>query len=310
MVSDCSEFAWVDGIRPWDVTRRGEQIMVDGTCFIGIDVAEDQLDVAIRPTGERWQVPNEPSAWPDIVARVQALDPSLLVLEASGDLEAGLVAALALGEVPVAVANPHEVRDFAVATGRLGDSSTIDATILAHYAEAVHPPTRPMPMAQTEKLKSLATRRQQMLEMLTAERNRFASTHTPDARSHLMARIDWLRAQITTLDKDLDETVNSSDIWREYEELLRSVPGVGRVLARTLLAEVPELGMLDRKQIATLVGFTFVSGEHGTHREKRTIWGGRANVRGVLLSLLQFSRQSRYEASTETKVSNLVGALR
>jgi transposase len=255
--------------------------MVDDLLFVGIDVAKAQLDIALRPTGERWAVPNDPSGFETLVARLQVVHPTLIVLEATGGLERAVTAALATAGFPVVVVNPRQVRDFARATGQLAKTDALDARALAHFAAAVRPTPRPLPDAQTQELRALLGRRQQLIAMRTAEQNRLAGTHGR-LQTDIAAHITWLNTRLTTLDDDLDTALRASPLWRENDNLLQSVPGIGPVCARTFLLELPELGTLNRRQIAALVGVAPLNCDSGTMRGHRTIWGGRARVRAVL----------------------------
>jgi transposase len=255
--------------------------MVNAPCFIGIDVAKAQLDIAIRPSGERWAVPNDPSGVTTLVDRLQARHPTLIVLEATGGLERAVTSALATAGLPVVVVNPRQVRDFARATGRLAKTDALDARALAHFADVIRPTPRPLPDAQTQELRALLGRRQQLIGMRTAEQNRLAGTGahlTKDIEAH----IAWLNERLATLDDDLETQLRASPLWRENDDLLQSVPGIGPVCARTFLLELPELGTLTRQQIAALVGVAPLNCDSGTMRGRRTIWGGRAHVRTVL----------------------------
>ena len=250
--------------------------------FVGIDVAKATLDVAVRPTGETWQLPNDPAALPALVARLQALRPTLVVLEATGGYEHLSVAALAAAGLPVVVANPRQVRDFGRAMGQLAKTDRIDAGLLALFAERVQPAPRPLPDAAAQALDAGLTRRRQVLEMLQAERNRLGFARAPQIRRGIQQHIRWLERQLADVDHDLAAAIQASPVWRATEDLLRSVPGIGPVVSRTLIGELPELGHLTRKQIAALVGVAPHARDSGTLRGKRMIWGGRAPVRAVL----------------------------
>lgn len=249
--------------------------------FVGLDVAREHVDVALRPSGEHWQLPMTDEGIAALGARLRAASPALVVMEATGGLEAPLLAALAVA-MPVAVVNPRQVRDFARALGRLAKTDRIDAGVLAHFAQVADPKRTELPSAESEALSAMLTRRQQLVEMITAERNRLGSSRVASVRSDVESHIKWLQQRLKDVDKDLDGMLRKSAVWREKEELLRSVPGVGRVLATTLVAELPELGTLDRKKIAALVGVAPFNRDSGTMRGRRTIWGGRAEVRSVL----------------------------
>jgi transposase len=255
--------------------------MRDVPCFIGIDVAKAPLDIAIRPSGERWAVPNDAGDIMTLVERLQALHPVLMVLEATGGWERAVTSALATAGLPVVVVNPRQVRDFARATGQLAKTDALDARALAHFADVIRPTPRPLPDAQTQELRALLGRRQQLVVMRTAEQNRLTGTRTR-LITDIEAHITWFNARIATLDNDLEILLRASPVWRENDDLLQSAPGIGPVCARTLLLELPELGTLNRQQIAALVGVAPLNCDSGTLRGRRTMWGGRAHVRTVL----------------------------
>ena len=217
----------------------------------------------------------------ELVSQMEDLSPALVLLEASGGLELPLVAALAAAALPVVVVNPRQVRDFARATGTLAKTDALDAAVLAHFAEAVRPPVRPLRDAETQALNALAARRHQVMIMLVSEKNRLSSA-TIAVRPRIEAHIAWLERELDDLDEGLRQTLRQSPVWREKEDLLRAVPGVGEQLSLTLLAYLPELGTLDRRKIAALVGVAPFNRDSGTLRGKRTVWGGRARIRAVL----------------------------
>jgi transposase len=249
--------------------------------FVGIDVATAQLDIALRPTGERWAVSNDDAGIAALVTRLQEIAPQLMVLEATGTYQRAAVAALAVVGLPVAVVNPRQARDVAKATGQLAKTDALDARALAHFAEAVRPMPRPLPDAQADELRALLARRRQLVAMRTAEQNRLGSA-PPRLQADIQAHITWLNTRLAALDDDLDTTLRASQVWREREELLRSVPGIGPVCARTLLLDLPELGTLSRQRLAALVGVAPLNRDRGTLRGSRTTWGGRAHVRATL----------------------------
>jgi transposase len=249
--------------------------------FIGIDVAKTQLDYACRPTGDAGTVPNDDPGIHVLVERLHPHAPTLIVLEATGGYEAAVVAALATAGLPVVVANPRQVRDFAKATGQLAKTDAIDAQVLALFAERVRPAPRPLPDEAAQALDALLTRRRQLVEMLGAERNRLLVAR-PAVRRDLQQHIRYLERRLREADDDLHTAVKASPLWRVKDDLLQSVPGVGRVVSLTLLAELPELGRLSSKEIAALVGVAPLARDSGTRRGKRLVYGGRAPVRAVL----------------------------
>ena len=239
-------------------------------CFGGIDVAKAQWDIALRPAGERWAVPNDTSGVTTLVDRIQACRPTLMVLEATGGLERAVTSALAAAGLPVVVVHPRQVRDVARATGQLAQTDALDARALAHFADVIRPTPRPLPDAQTQELRALLGRRQQLIVMRTAEQNRLTGVSERLAKD-IADHITWLNAGIATLDDDLETTLRASPLWREHDELWQSVKGIGPVCARTLLLELPALGPLTRQQIAALVGVAPLHGDSGTRRGRRTI---------------------------------------
>jgi transposase len=254
---------------------------INQAVFMGIDVSKLHLDIAVRPTNERFQTENTSEGIAQWVTQIQALRPTLVVLEATGGWEIAVTVALAAAEIAVAVVNPRQVRDFAKFLGRLAKTDKIDAVILARFAEAIQPEPRPLPDEQTQQLKAILVRRRQLIEMLVAEKNRLGLTHAM-IKPHLQEHIIWLEQEVADIDQDLHQRLRNSPLWREKEDLLRSVKGIGPVTATTLLAELPELGQLNRKQIAALVGVAPFNCDSGNMHGRRAIWGGRACVRNVL----------------------------
>jgi transposase len=248
---------------------------------VGIDVAKARLDVAVRPGGAPWQAPNDEAGVAALVARLAPLAPTLVVLEATGGLERLAAAALAAAGLPVAVVNPRQVRDFAKAVGQLAKTDALDAALLARFGADVRPAPRPLPDAAQQALAALLARRRQVVTMLTAERQRLGAA-PPAVRARVQAHVRWLERELADVDDDLGRTLRASPAWRAKEDLLRSVPGVGPVVALTLLAELPELGALDRKRLAALVGVAPLNADSGTRRGKRLVWGGRGRVRAAL----------------------------
>jgi transposase len=249
---------------------------------VGVDVAKEHLDVHVRPEGERFSVAADEGGLQELVRQLQRVGPGVVVLEATGGYEVPVAAALAAAGLPVAIVNPRQVRDFARATGRLAKTDALDAETLARFGEAVRPAVRPLPDEQTQVLGELVVRRRQLVEMLAAESNRHRQARAPQVRHRIGTHLEWLRAALRDLERELREAVRGTPIWRAREELLRSVPGIGDVTAQTLIAELPELGQLDRRQIAALVGVAPLNRDSGSLRGRRMIGGGRATVRAVL----------------------------
>lgn len=255
--------------------------MTTSPLFVGVDVAKERLDVVVRPSGESWSVATDEAGVAALVARLRPLAPALIVCEATGGFERAAIVALAAAGLPVVVANPRQVRDFARATGQLAKTDALDAGILALFAERVRPTPRPLPTEAAQLLDAVLTRRRQLLEMLTAEKNRLGFAPKPLHRG-IQAHIRWLERQLDDVTKELAELIEMSPVWRAKDDLLQSVPGVGPIVSYTLLGELPELGTLTHKQIAALVGVAPLARDSGTLRGKRLIWGGRASVRTAL----------------------------
>jgi transposase len=250
--------------------------------YVGIDVAKATLDVAIGSDGEMVQVENNEGGIAELLKRLSETTPVLVVLEATGGYESLVAGAVAGQGISVAVVNPRQVRDFAKATGVLAKTDRIDARVLARFAEAVRPEPRPLPTAEVKELEALLSRRRQIVDMLTMEKNRLSIAAAERMKKELKKHIAWLEEALRRADDDIDKTIRKSPAWREQEDLLRSFPGIGPVSARTMLAELPELGALNRKKIAALVGIAPLNRDSGTLQGTRTCWGGRASVRRVL----------------------------
>jgi len=258
--------------------------------FVGIDVSKTQLDIAERPGNKRWSAVNAEAEIGKVVEMVGALSPQVIVIEATGGMEVPLVAALSQARLPVVVVNPRQVRDFAKAVGRLAKTDRIDAEILAHFGEAVKPKVRALKDEDVQTLTALVTRRRQVIEMLTAEKNRLGISPKV-VHKDIQKHIDWLQARLENMDRHLDSAIRKNTAWREKDDLLRSVPGVGHVLSVSLITGLPELGTLSRRQIAALVGVAPLNRDSGLFRGKRTVWGGRAHLRAVLyMAALSASR--------------------
>lgn len=250
--------------------------------FVGIDVSKDRLDVHIRPSGDAFAVRHDGEGIAALIARLAVIGPELVVLEATGGLQTRVAASIAAADLPTAVVNPRQVRDFARATGRLAKTDALDAEAIAHFAEAVHPEPRRLSDEASLALQALVARRRQLVEMRVAEKNRRQQVNEAKLRKRLDAHLDWLAEAIAEIDRDIDEHIKGSPLWRAREDLLTSVPGIGDTVARALIADLPELGSLTRRRIAALVGVAPFNRDSGTMRGRRSIAGGRHNVRTVL----------------------------
>ena len=249
--------------------------------FIGIDVSKARLDVAVHETQEVFQVTNDADGIAELVTKLQSKQCQLIVLEPTAGYQVPVVSALLMADLPVAVVNPRQVRDFARACGKLAKTDKIDALVLAHFALAIRPAPRALPDEQAQALRSLWERRRQLVEMLTAENNRLGHA-SPRVKTDLDEHIAWLKKRLKQMNEEIEELLRQSPIWRERDDLLRSVPGVGPVVSSTLLLCLPELGSLDRKKIGALVGVAPLNQDSGLMRGRRRTWGGRAQVRTIL----------------------------
>jgi len=264
--------------------------MAEEGVFVGIDVSKAQLDIAICGEADTLSVSNDPAGIQQLLEFLQPRTPALIVLEATGGFENPAVAGLAAAGLPVVVANPRQVRDFAKATGQLAKTDRIDAQILALFAARVQPPIRPLPDEAAQALDAFVARRRQLIQMLVAEKNRLGFAQAT-VRKGIQKHIRWLERQLQDVDEDLDSMIRHSPIWKAKNDLLRTVPGVGPNLSRTMIAELPELGRLNRKEIAALVGVAPLNRDSGKLKGKRMVWGGRAPVRAALyLSIWSASR--------------------
>jgi len=267
---------------------------MSGSVVVGIDVSKAEFCVAVDPSGETWMSATTPAAMDVLVERLRAVTPQLVVLEATGGYELPLAGACASAGLPVAIVNPRQVRAFAHALGRSAKTDAIDAAVLALFGARVRPEPRAVPDAATQALAALVTRRRQLLEMLGAERQRLAQARPagPVTRN-LRTHIRWLERRLAEVDDDIGSAIQASPVWRVHEDLLRTVPGIGPTTARTLLAELPELGRLDRRAIAALVGVAPFNCDSGQQRGYRRIAGGRASVRASLyMAALTASRRN------------------
>lgn len=249
--------------------------------FIGVDVSKERLDVAVRPSGEHNSFTNDEAGIAQMTDCLGRLSPEMILFEATGGWQMNAVNALAARRLPVVIINPRQVRDFAKATGQLAKTDTIDAGILAHFAEAVRPEIRELKPLEARKLEALNTRRRQIVEMLTAERNRLITA--PEwTRGDIEEHIAILKKRLAAINKDIDKLIRQSPLWREKDKILKSFPGVGPVTASTMLSDLPELGTLNPKAIAALVGVAPLNCDSGNYQGRRKIWGGRACVRSLL----------------------------
>ena len=256
--------------------------MKEAGIFAGIDVSKGSLDIAVHPGGESWRVENNAKGAGELSKRLKGLSAVLVVLEATGGLETTAASTLAADGLCVAVVNPRQVRDFARATGRLAKTDSIDAHVLALFAEAVKPEARPLKGEEAQELAALVARRRQVLEMIGAEQNRLGQSTSRVIRKELKAHIAWLEKRLKDVDTNIDASICGSAVWKVRDDLLRSVPGVGKVLSSMLIAEVPELGSLNRQQVAALIGVAPLNRDSGLMKGRRRVWGGRADVRKVL----------------------------
>lgn len=246
---------------------------------IGIDVSKALLEVAAHNSDYRFRCPNKESAFAELIAELVVLRPKLIVLEATGGLEIPVTAALYAAGLPVVVVNPRQVRDFAKALGQLAKTDKLDATVLAHFAAAIRPALRPVKNAAALELDALAARRRQLVEMLAAEKTRLSTTATAPMRQEVRKHIEWLQERLENIDSQLRDRIKDSPVWRETDDLLQSVPGIGLVTALSLVANLPELGKLNRHEVAKLVGIAPLNRDSGSLRGKRHIYGGRSHVR-------------------------------
>jgi len=255
---------------------------MDTATFVGIDVSKDRLDVVVLPEGRHSSAGQTPAEVEALAESLAAHRPSLVVLEATGGLEMPIAGALAARQVPVAVVNPRQVRDFAKATGKLAKTDSLDAKILAEFAQRIRPQPRPLPDEMQAALQALTARRRQLQEMVVMEKNRLRGARHKAVRRTIEGVLKALQAQLAMVDRELEQFIQNSPLWRVQEDLLRTVPGVGPVLARTLIAEMPELGKLSPKAAAALIGVAPFNRDSGTLRGQRHIWGGRASIRRAL----------------------------
>jgi transposase len=249
---------------------------------VGLDISKKQLDIAVRPQGLSFTAPNTEAGIARLLRRLQKLNPQLIVLEATGGYEFLLVAALAGEDLPVAVVNPHQVREFARAAGRQAKTDKLDAQVLAHFGEAMRPEPRPLPTPEQQQLTALMRRRGQILGMILREKNRLEQTHIDAVRRDIRENLSWLSQRLKQMEKDIQALIHQSPLWREKDCLLQSVPGIGPVIARSLITYVPELGVLSGREVASLIGVAPFNRDSGRFKGKRMIRGGRGHVRSLL----------------------------
>jgi len=254
---------------------------MDTLIFVGIDVAKEHLDIAVRPNGETWTIKNDEQSAMELAIKLKELRPAVVVMEATGSYEMCVASVLSITGLPVAVVNPRQVRDFAKSTGKLAKTDTLDAHVLAHFAEAIRPEVRSLSDEQAQQLHALVVRRRQIIEMMVSEKNRAYVSHK-SIQEQVRKHIEWLENELKELENDIGESIRESPVWREKDKLLQSVPGIGPITSGVLLASLPELGLLDRKKIAALVGVAPFNRDSGNMRGKRTVFGGRSHVRSML----------------------------
>ncbi|CAH2605646.1 transposase (plasmid) [Rhodovastum atsumiense] len=259
-----------------------DQTAQEQSAFVGIDVAKKHLDVHVLPAATSFRVGRDGAGLDDLRDRLQGLSPVLIVLEATGGYETVVLATLAGAGLPVLAVNPRQIRDFARACGQLAKTDQLDAAVIARFAERIRPELRPLPDAATQMLGEIAARRRQIIDMISAESMRLKQAAARKVQRRINAHLAWLQQELTDIDTDLDNAIQESAVWSHHEALLDAVPGVGKTVARTLLAELPELGTLDRRQISALAGLAPFNHDSGTHRGKRSIRGGRTVVRSAL----------------------------
>jgi transposase len=249
--------------------------------FVGVDVSKEILDVAVRPSGERWRANNDEPGLEQLVGQLRKLSPVLVVMEATGGYETAIALTLVEAKVAVRIVNPRQVRDFAKGKGLLAKTDSLDAAILAEYAETYRPQARELPNEEAREMAALLSRRRQLIDMKTAENNRLEHARG-EVRKRILAHVAWLEGEIDRTERNLDDKMRRSPLHVDKDERLRSVPGVGKQTALSLILNLPELGKLNRKQIAALAGVAPFNKDSGRKRGKKSVWGGRANVRAVL----------------------------
>jgi len=268
------------GMSPYQQGRARRRKLNKDKTYVGVDVSKENLDIAIARSDSKWRFNNNPGGIKRAIEMIKGVTPVLVVFEATGGLELSLWSALTEAGIDAAPTNPRQVRDFARAKGRLAKTDTIDAQVIAQYGQAMQP--RPQPFPDTQELKEMIARRSQLIEMITAEKNRLKAARRKRIQEDIKANIEWLKSRLDGVDKDLRQAIKANPEWQEKFELLNSAPGIGNVTAAALVSEFPELGTLNRHQVAALGGVAPLNRDSGMMRGKRTVWGGRARVRSIL----------------------------
>jgi transposase len=250
--------------------------------YVGVDVSKESLDMAVYCTGEIRGFGNDDAGITKATTWLKQVNPAIIVMEATGGMEVFLYVTLQEAKLPVAVVNPRQIRDFAKSMGILAKTDRVDARVLARYAATIRPEARPLPDVEARQLSTLVTRRRQLVEMIVAEGNRATITRDKTMKLRIHVHIDWLKQELANIDKDISQMIKENPAWHAKDKLLQSVPGVGPILSATLIAQLSELGILNRKKIAALVGVAPFNRDSGKHRGERSIWGGRYRVRQSL----------------------------
>ena len=273
------------GEKPVCAVRSGLKGVFVGTqVFVGIDVGKDVLFVAVRPFGDVLEIPNREDGIADLVKRLRPLEPTLVVMEATAGYETPVAVALYRAGMAVVVSNPRLIRSFARATGRLAKTDKIDAGVIAHFAEVIRPEPRRLDEPHEERLGQLVARRKQLIQMIVMEKNR-VKRWGPEMQKGIQKHIDWLTKELERIDQALADFIQASPIWKAKDEILQSVPGIGKVGSHAIMSDLPELGKLNRKQIASLVGVAPMNRDSGNYKGSRSIWGGRARIRTILFMI-------------------------
>ena len=265
---------------------------MENKVYVGIDVSKDKVDVALRPGEEAWTVTQDDSSLEELVMKLKDIKPELVVLEATGGYETRVAAMIAVAGIPVSVVNPRQVRDFAKSTGKLAKTDRLDARAIAHFAEAIKPEARYLADEESREIAAMMSRRRQLVEMMVAEKNRLHTCH-PNLTAEIKEHLEWMEQRLRALEDEIQKRIQKTDIWHEKDDLLQTVPGIGKIVSSTLLTELPELGKVNRKKIAALVGVAPLNRDSGKYKGRRGVWGGRSSVRSALymatLSAIRFN---------------------